>query len=148
MKQATIFAAISALVFWVGCGGSKEIKSLKDENKRLRVELQNLKKTTALEQTDIALQLPSLKNAVKIHGDGRNPLVITIPRDSNHILLNGEMINIEKLEPELKKHLIDEPNLTLTIEADGKADFEIVVRVRDIAKSVGIKKLNAFVQEK
>ena len=112
MKQATIFAAISALVFWVGCGGSKEIKSLKDENKRLRVELQNLKKTTALEQTDIALQLPSLKNAVKIHGDGRNPLVITIPRDSNHILLNGEMINRFETEIDLLGSPKRRPKLT------------------------------------
>ena len=63
-------------------------------------------------------------------------------------MLDGKKLLIEKLKLELIKRFSDDPDLILTIEADGKADFETVVKVRDIAKSVGIKKLNAFVNDK
>jgi biopolymer transport protein ExbD len=48
----------------------------------------------------------------------------------------------------LKKQVAANPELSLSIEADGKADFEIIVQVRDAAKSAGVKNLNAFVQGK
>ena len=104
--------------------------------------------STTFKEAQAYIDIVSSNSPDGIQDANVNPVVITIPRDSNHILINGKIINIEKLEPELKKHLTDEPHLTLSIEADGKADFEIVVKVRDIARSAGILNLNAFVQEK
>ena len=57
-------------------------------------------------------------------------------------------IPLEKLSVKLKKQVDANPELSLSIEADGKVDFEIIVQVRDAAKSAGVKNLNAFVQEK
>ena len=76
------------------------------------------------------------------------PLLITIPKDRNHVLFMGEEIPLEKLGVKLKKQVDANPELSLSIEADGKVDFEIIVKVRDAAKSAGVKNLNAFVQGK
>ncbi|MBL67144.1 MAG: hypothetical protein CMO74_01635 [Verrucomicrobiales bacterium] len=75
------------------------------------------------------------------------PLVITVPENAENILLDGSPFQIGQIERELKERLQQTPNLQVSIEADGKADFEIIVKIRDAAKSAGVKNLNAFVQE-
>ena len=75
------------------------------------------------------------------------PLVITVPENAENILLDGSPFQIGQIERELKEKLQQTPNLQVSIEADGKADFEIIVKIRDAAKSAGVKNLNAFVQE-
>ncbi|MBR89900.1 MAG: hypothetical protein CMO66_01315 [Verrucomicrobiales bacterium] len=75
------------------------------------------------------------------------PLVITVPENADNILLDGSPFQIGQIGRELKERLQQTPNLQVSIEADGKADFEIIVKIRDAAKSAGVRNLNAFVQE-
>lgn len=104
--------------------------------------------STTFKEAQAYIEIASSDSPDGIQGANSKSVVITIPRDSEHIMLDGKKLLIEKLRLELIKRFSDDSGLILAIEADGKADFEIVVRVRDIAKSVGIKKLNAFVHDK
>jgi biopolymer transport protein ExbD len=104
--------------------------------------------STTFKDSQAFIELATSNNSDGQLGGNAKPLVVVIPRDADHVLLAGEKIKIEKLDSELKKRVAAEPNLSLSIEADGKADFEAIVAVRDAAKSAGVKNLNAFVQEK
>lgn len=104
--------------------------------------------STTFKDSQAFIELATSNNSDGQLGGNAKPLVVVIPRDADHVLLAGEKIKIEKLDSELKKRVSAEPNLSLSIEADGKADFEAIVAVRDAAKSAGVKNLNAFVQEK
>tara|TARA_B100000809_G_scaffold154217_1_gene151595 strand:- start:148 stop:567 length:420 start_codon:yes stop_codon:yes gene_type:complete len=103
--------------------------------------------STTFKDSQAFIELATSNNSDGQLGENAQPLVVVIPRDADHVLLAGEKIKIEKLDAELKKRVAAEPNLSLSIEADGKADFEAIVAVRDAAKSAGVKNLNAFVQE-
>jgi biopolymer transport protein ExbD len=104
--------------------------------------------STTFKDSQAFIELATSNNSDGQLVGNAQPLVVVIPRDDDHVLLAGEKIKIEKLDAELKKRVAAEPNLSLSIEADGKADFEVIVAVRDAAKSAGVKNLNAFVQEK
>ena len=104
--------------------------------------------STTFKDSQAFIELATSNNSDGQLVGNAQPLVVVIPRDDDHVLLAGEKIKIEKLDAELKKRVAAEPNLSLSIEADGKADFEAIVAVRDAAKSAGVKNLNAFVQEK
>jgi biopolymer transport protein ExbD len=104
--------------------------------------------STTFKESQAFIELAASSNSDGELGNNAQPLVVVIPRDANHVLLAGEKIPITKLDAELKKRVATEPNLSLSIEADGKADFEVIVAVRDAAKSAGVKNLNAFVREK
>jgi len=104
--------------------------------------------STTFKESQAYIELASSDNPEGQLSSHVHPLLITIPKDKNHVLLKGEEIPLEKLGAELKKQVDANPELSLSIEADGKVDFEIIVQVRDAAKSAGVKNLNAFVQEK
>ena len=104
--------------------------------------------STTFKESQAYIELASSDNPEGQLSSDAQLLLITIPKDKNHVLLKGEEIPLEKLGAELKKQVDANPELSLSIEADGKVDFEIIVQVRDAAKSAGVKNLNAFVQEK
>ena len=104
--------------------------------------------STTFKKSQAYIKLAATSNPEGHQSKDAHPLLVTIPRDKNHVLIKGQQISLEKLGAELKKRVNTNPSLSLSIEADGKADFEIIVKVRDAAKSAGVKNLNAFVQEK
>jgi len=104
--------------------------------------------STTFKESQAYIKLAASDNPEGQLSSDAHPLLITIPRNKNHVLLKGEEIPLEKLGVELKKRVKANPELSLSIEADGKVDFEVIVQVRDAAKSAGVKNLNAFVQEK
>ena len=104
--------------------------------------------STTFKESQAYIELASSDNPEGQLSSNSQPLLVTIPRDKSHVLIKGKEISLENLGAELKKHMNTNPALSLSIEADGKADFEIIVKVRDAAKSAGVKKLNAFVREK
>ncbi len=104
--------------------------------------------STTFKESQAYIELAASDNPEGQLSSDAQPLLITIPKDKNHVLLKGEEIPLEKLGAELKKQVDASPELSLSIEADGKVDFEIIVQVRDAAKSAGVKNLNAFVQGK
>ena len=104
--------------------------------------------STTFKESQAYIELAASDNPEGQLSSDAEPLLITIPKDKNHVLLKGEEVPLEKLSAKLKKQVDANPELSLSIKADGKVDFEIIVQVRDAAKSAGVKNLNAFVQEK
>ena len=102
--------------------------------------------STTFKKSQAYIELAASDNPAGELNSDAQPLLITIPRDKDHVLLKGKEIALENLSAMLKKQVAANPELSLSIEADGKADFEIIVQVRDAAKSAGVKNLNAFVQ--
>ena len=104
--------------------------------------------STTFKESQAYIELAASDNPEgQLNSDAR-PVLITIPRDKNHVLIGGEEVPLEKLGAKLKAQVDANPELSLSIEADGKVDFEVIVQVRDAAKSAGVKNLNAFVQGK
>ena len=104
--------------------------------------------STTFKESQAYIELATSDNPEgQLNSDAR-PVLVTIPRDKNHVLIGGEEVPLEKLGAKLKAQVDANPEISLSIEADGKVDFEIIVQVRDAAKSAGVKNLNAFVQEK
>ena len=104
--------------------------------------------STTFKESQAYIELAASDNPEgQLNSDAR-PVLVTIPRDKNHVLIGGEEVPLEKLGAKLKAQVDANPELSLSIEADGKVDFEIIVQVRDAAKSAGVKNLNAFVQGK
>ena len=104
--------------------------------------------STTFKESQAYIELAASDNPEgQLNSDAR-PVLVTIPRDKNHVLIGGEEVPLEKLGAKLKAQVDANPELSLSIEADGKVDFEVIVQVRDAAKSAGVKNLNAFVQRK
>ncbi|MDP7051182.1 MAG: biopolymer transporter ExbD [Verrucomicrobiota bacterium] len=104
--------------------------------------------STTFKESQAYIELAASDNPEgQLNSDAR-PVLVTIPRDKNHVLIGGEEVPLEKLGAKLKAQVDANPELSLSIEADGKVDFEVIVQVRDAAKSAGVKNLNAFVQGK
>jgi len=104
--------------------------------------------STTFKESQAYIELATSDNPEGQLNSGKQPLLVTIPRDTDHVLIRDEKIPLDKLGAKLKTQVEANPDLSLSIEADGKADFEIIVQVRDAAKSAGVKNLNAFVREK
>jgi len=104
--------------------------------------------STTFKESQAYIELAASDNpGGQLNSDTR-PMLVTIPRDKNHVLIGGEEVPLEKLGAKLKAQVDANPELSLSIAADGKVNFEVIVQVRDAAKSAGVKNLNAFVQEK
>jgi len=104
--------------------------------------------STTFKESQAYIELAASENPEGQLNSDKQPLLVTIPRDTDHVLIRDEEIPLDKLGAKLKTQVEANPDLSLSIEADGKTDFEIIVQVRDAAKSAGVKNLNAFVREK
>jgi len=114
----------------------------------LMVVLIFLAVSTTFKESQAYIELATSDNPEGQLNSHAQPVLVTIPRDKNHVLIGGEEVPLEKLGAKLKAQVDANPELSLSIEADGKVDFEVIVQVRDAAKSAGVKNLNAFVQGK
>ncbi len=93
--------------------------------------------TTFLEQPGISLDLPDAQSTVKTES---NEVVLVISTEGE-IYLDGGKVELEKLENQLKYKFKAQPDNVLILRADKDVSHGTVVKVMDIAKKIGIKKL-------
>jgi biopolymer transport protein ExbD len=93
--------------------------------------------STFLEQPGIKLELPRAQSAVATEQQE-----YTLFLDKNgEMFLNEDKVTLDNLEKQLKEVLPNMKEKALILKADQDASHGMVVRVMDIAKQSGIKKL-------
>ncbi len=84
----------------------------------------------------VQINLPKTSNLEK---SNVSPLIISINKKSE-IFIKGRKVQISELENKLKKVYKKKTNNNILIQADKDVSLEIVIKVIDIAKGVGIEK--------
>ena len=93
--------------------------------------------STFLEQPGIKLELPAAKTSVKTE-----PQEYTLTIDKKgQLFLNRQALVMDKLEAEIRKALPKMKDSALVLRADQEITHGLVVRIMDLAKRAGIKKL-------
>ncbi|HEX9652272.1 MAG TPA: biopolymer transporter ExbD [bacterium] len=93
--------------------------------------------TTFLEQPGIKLELPHAKSAVISE---QKDYTLFVDRDGK-MFLNEEEVFTENLSEKLKAVLPKMKEASIILKADQDVSHGVVVRVMDIAKESGVKKL-------
>jgi biopolymer transport protein ExbD len=102
--------------------------------------------TTFKQQSALKLALPESSQAKKPGANENPPLVVSI--DANGIYyINKLPKTFEQLQGELIAQAEKNPKLVLAINADEKAPWGKIVKVRDAAAKANIKSLVAFTKE-
>ena len=103
--------------------------------------------TTFKQQSALKLALPESSQAQKTGANENPPFVVSI--DNNGIYYLEKLpVTFEQLRSELKSQATKNPNLVLAINADEKAPWGKIVKIRDAAAEAKIKSLVAFTKEK
>ena len=93
--------------------------------------------STFLEQPGIKLELPSAKTSTS--GEPQE-YVLTVDKKGG-LFLNRQSVNLAGLEAEIRKLLPQMKDSALVLKADQDTSHGLVVRVMDLAKRGGVKKL-------
>lgn len=93
--------------------------------------------STFLEQPGIKLELPTAQT--EAHAEPRE-YVLTIDK-KGALFLNRQAVDLAGLEAEIKKALPKMKDGALVLKADQEISHGLVVRVMDMAKRGGVKKL-------
>jgi biopolymer transport protein ExbD len=102
--------------------------------------------TTFKQQSALKLALPESSQAKKAGANENPPLVVSI--DANGIYYLDKLPKtFEQMQSELIAQAAKNPQLVLAINADEKAPWGKIVKVRDAAAKAKIKKLIAFTKE-
>jgi biopolymer transport protein ExbD len=102
--------------------------------------------TTFKQQSALRLALPESSQAQKSGANENPPLVVSI--DTNGIYyLDNLPKTYEQLKSELVSQAAKNPKLVLAINADEKAPWGKVVKIRDAAAEAKIKSLVAYTKE-
>jgi len=102
--------------------------------------------TTFKQQSALKLTLPESAQAKKSGANENPPLVVSI--DTNGIYYLDQLPKtFEQLQGELVSRAAKNPQLVLAINADEKAPWGKVVKIRDAATAAKIKTLVAYTKE-
>ena len=102
--------------------------------------------TTFKQQAALKLQLPESLQAQKTGANENPPFVVSI--DDKGIYYREKLpVTFEQLRGELIMKASINPQLVLAINADEKAPWGKIVKVRDAAAKANIKSLVAFTRE-
>jgi len=102
--------------------------------------------TTFKQQSALKLTLPESAQAKKSGANENPPLVVSI--DTNGIYYVDQTAKtFEQLQNELVSRAAKNPQLILAINADEKAPWGKVVKIRDAAAAAKIKTLVAYTRE-
>lgn len=93
--------------------------------------------STFLEQPGIKLELPHAHSAVVVE---QKDYTLFVDKEGK-MFLNSTEVVIENLEAELRKALPEMKDGALILKADQDASHGTVVKVMDVAKRSGVKKL-------
>jgi biopolymer transport protein ExbD len=102
--------------------------------------------TTFKQQSALKLALPESSQAKKSGATENPPLIVSI--DANGIYYLDKLPKtFEQLQGELQSQSAKNPKLVLAINADEKAPWGKIVKVRDAAAEAKIKSLVAYTKE-
>jgi biopolymer transport protein ExbD len=93
--------------------------------------------STFLEQPGIKLELPQAQSAVVVE---QKDYVLFVDKESN-MFLNDKAVRMQDLEAKIKEALPKMKDMALVLKADQEVSHGFVVRIMDIAKRSGVKKL-------
>ena len=93
--------------------------------------------STFIEQPGMKLELPETKSS---SSEKIKELILEI-NPAGDLILNGDRISIDKLEQKFKDILPSLESESLILKADKKVEHGKVVKVMDIAKLSGLKKI-------
>jgi len=93
--------------------------------------------STFLEQPGIKLELPYAQSAAVVE---QKDYVLFVDKDSN-MFLNEKAVRMDDLEAKIKEALPKMKDMALVLKADQDITHGFVVRVMDIVKRSGVKKL-------
>lgn len=93
--------------------------------------------STFLEQPGIKLELPQAQSAVVVEQKDHTLFV----DKEGKLFLNTDEVSTEDLEARLKKALPEMKDGALVLKADQDVSHGIVVKIMDIAKKSGVRKL-------
>jgi len=93
--------------------------------------------TTFLEQQGIKLELPSAQTAAAVE---EKDYVLFVDKESK-MFLNDQQVGMENLEKKIKEALPAMKNQALVLKADQDIPHGFVVKVMDVARRSGVKKL-------
>ncbi len=104
--------------------------------------------TTFKQQSALKLKLPESSQAQKTGANENPPLVVTIKEDGLYYLESGKLpVTFEQMKGELLSQAAKNPQLVLAINADEKAPWGKIVKIRDAAAEAKIKSLVAYTRE-
>jgi biopolymer transport protein ExbD len=102
--------------------------------------------TTFKQQAALKLALPESSVAHKTGATDNPPFVVSV--DTNGVYFVDKLpVTFEQLESRLKSAASKNPKLVLAINADEKAPWGKIVKIRDAAAAANIKSLIAFTKE-
>jgi len=102
--------------------------------------------TTFKQQAALKVQLPDSTQSQKPGANENPPFVVSI--DTNGVYFVDKLpVTFEQLQDKLKAEVKKNPNLVLAINADEKAPWGRVVKIRDAAADAKVKTLVAFTKE-
>ena len=93
--------------------------------------------STFLEQPGIKLELPAARTSA--HAEPQE-YVLTVDK-KGELFLNRRPLAITDLEAEIRKAIPDMKDAALVLKADQEISHGLVVRIMDLAKRGGVKKL-------
>jgi biopolymer transport protein ExbD len=98
------------------------------------------------QQQTLRLKLPDSSTAKKEGATDNQSVIVSI--DANGTYYLGRLpVTFEQLRSELLRQVAKNPQLTLAINADEKAPWGKIVKVRDAAAEAKIKSLVAYTKE-
>ncbi len=104
--------------------------------------------TTFKQQATLKVSLPESGQAQKSGASDNPPFVVTIKADDDKIYyLNKLPVTFDQMRSELQAQAAKNPQLILAINADEKAPWGKVVKVRDAAVEAKIKTFVAFTKD-
>ena len=103
--------------------------------------------TTTFKQTSaLKVALPESSQSQKTGANDNPPLIVTV--NTNGIYFVDKLpVTDEQLQTRLKDAASKNPNLILEVNADAKAPWGKIVKVRDLAAEAKIKTLRAATKE-
>ncbi len=105
--------------------------------------------TTFKQQAALKLQLPESSQAKKAGATENPPFVVSIDTNGVYYLEDQKLaVTFDQLRGQLIMKAASNPDLVLAINADEKAPWGKVVKVRDAAAEAKIKTLVAFTRER
>jgi biopolymer transport protein ExbD len=104
--------------------------------------------TTFKQQAALKLQLPDSSQGKKPGANENPPFVVSIDEKGIYYLDNDKVPKTyEQMRSELLARAAKNPQLVLAINADEKAPWGKIVKVRDVAAEAKIKSLVAYTKE-
>ena len=91
-------------------------------------------------QKALAVQLPQAQSATA-------PIIMTID-EQGHITIDNNPVSITESAAIMKRHMEENPNAAVVLQADKRTAHGQVVAVMDMLKGAGVKKLSIAAEQK